>query len=53
MSVHKQNLDGTWSEAEPLPFLGWKAKVEQWCRMWNFNRTANFFAWLDERKLGR
>lgn len=49
----KQNEDGTWSEAEPLPFYGWKAKLEQRFRKRGWKKPANFLARWDERGLGK
>lgn len=51
MSIHQQNEDGTWSEATPLPWMGWKAKTENWLRQRGFRRLPNFLAWWDERGL--
>lgn len=49
----QQNPDGSWSEATPLPYYGWKAKTEQWCRRHHLTRLANLLAWWDERGLGK
>lgn len=53
MPVQQQNPDGSWGPAEPIPFIGWKAKIEQWSRRHGFNRIASFFGAWDERGLGR
>ena len=49
----RQNPDGSWSPAEPLPYLGWKARLEQRFRRGGRRRAANMMAAWDERKLGR
>lgn len=49
--VTRQNPDGTWSLAEPLPMMGWKAKLENKARRRGWNRVAGFFAAWDERGL--
>jgi hypothetical protein len=48
------NIDRSeWKPAEPIPFIGWKAKTEQWFRRRGYSRIAGFFAAWDERGLGR
>lgn len=44
---------GKWEPVEPLPFLGWKANLEQWFYSVRLNRLARFMAWWDERGLGK
>lgn len=39
--------------AEPLPYKGWKARLEQWAKRRNMRRLARFMATWDERGLGR
>lgn len=51
--VSKQNSDGSWSDAEPLPYLGWKAKCEQFFLGIGFVRLSRLFGRLDERGLGK
>lgn len=46
-----QRPDGTWAPAEPLPWLGWKAKLEAKARRRGFRRLAAFLAAWDERGL--
>jgi hypothetical protein len=53
MPTMKQNEGGSWEEAEPLPYLGWKAKLENRLRNVGFIKIANFLARLDERSLGK
>lgn len=54
MSVNQQqNPDGSWSEATPLPFYGWKARTEQWLRRRGFERATRVMGAWDERGLGR
>lgn len=53
MNAIQQNPNGSWSEAEPLPYFGWKAKTEQRFRRIGLNRLANLFAAWDERGLGK
>lgn len=50
--VQRQNDDGSWSDAEPLPMTGWKAQLEQTFYRWNFPRLARFMGRWDERGLG-
>jgi hypothetical protein len=45
--------DGAWVPAEPLPYLGWKAKVEQWVLRHGMTRLGRFMGRWDERGLGR
>lgn len=52
MSVQQQNPDGSWSDAKPLPYIGWKARLEQWFRRPRSTRIANLLAAWDERGLG-
>lgn len=51
--VQRQNPDGSWSPAEPLPWMGPVAKAENWLRKHGLTRLANALARWDERKLGR
>lgn len=55
MTDERQNPDGSWSPAEPLPFIGWKARLEQWCRRRHGRWVvlANLLARWDERGLGK
>lgn len=53
MVVQKQNDDGSWSTAEPVPMQGWKAKLEGFFWRRNMKRSAVFMAKWDERSLGR
>lgn len=48
-----QHPDGSWVPAEPLPWMGWKARVEQWFRRHGFARLASLMGAWDERGLGR
>lgn len=50
--VSQQNEDGSWGPAEPLPYIGWKARLEQWFARRGWNRLAGFMASWDERGLG-
>ena len=52
VTVHRQMPDGSWEPAEPMPFQGWKARLEQWCRRHRLTRPANLLARWDERGLG-
>ena len=45
--------EGQWVEAEPLPYMGWKAKLEQVFLMWGMPTFASWMARWDERKLGK
>jgi hypothetical protein len=49
----RQNPDGTWSPATPLPWMGRTARVEVWLRRHGRTRLANLAARWDERRLGR
>lgn len=51
-NVLRQNDDGSWSEATPLPPQGAVAKVEFWLRSKGFKIIPNLFAKWDERGLG-
>lgn len=51
--TYRQNRDGTWSKAEPLPMQGPVARVEQWARARGWHRLAGLLARWDERNLGR
>lgn len=48
-----QRADGSWVPAEPLPYIGWKARLEQRCRRRGLTWLANLLAAWDERGLGR
>lgn len=50
--VYELNEDGTWSPAEPIDFIGWKANLEQWFFRRGMKRAGLFMAWWDERSLG-
>ena len=50
---YQQNLDGSWGSAKPLPYIGWKARLEQRLRARGMSKAANFMAAWDERGLGR
>lgn len=52
MHTSQQNDDGSWGPAEPIPYLGWKAKTEDWCRRHGLKRLARFFGNWDEKGLG-
>lgn len=52
-NIQQQNPDGTWSDAEPIPYIGWKARLEQRLRRRGLTRLANLMARWDERGLGR
>lgn len=45
----QQNPDGSWSPATPLPYVGWKARLEERLRRRGFSRLANVLAAWDER----
>lgn len=47
----QQNPDGSWTPATPLPYLGWKARMEERLRKRGHRRLANFFAAWDEMGL--
>lgn len=52
MSTYRQNDDGTWSTAKPVPptrILRW----EKWLRRLGHQRIANVLARWDERGIGR
>lgn len=51
--VEMQGPDGSWRRAEPLPYQGRVAKVEQWARARGWTRVADRLAAFDERSLGR
>lgn len=51
--VMKQNEDGSWSEATPLPVFGKVAMVEFWLRDKGFKTIPNLLAKWDERALGK
>ena len=53
MNNMQQNPDGSWSPATPLPYLGWKARTEDWCRRHGLRRLARLLGAWDERGLGR
>lgn len=38
--------------AEPLPYKGWKAKMEQLCFRLGFKKLGRFFGRWDEKGLG-
>lgn len=48
-----RNKNGTVESIKPLPYYGWKAKLESKLRRRGFNRMANILAWWDERGLGK
>lgn len=48
----QQNPDGSWTDAKPLPAMGWKGLAEVRLRRRGWTRLANLFAWWDERGLG-
>jgi hypothetical protein len=50
---YMRNEDGSWVEAEPIPFIGWKAKTGDWFFRWGFPRMGRFMAWWDELGLGK
>lgn len=41
-----------WREAKPVPYQGWKARLEHWLRAKGMKRLANLMAVWDERGLG-
>ncbi len=43
---------GEWRESKPIPYQGWKARLEQWLRARKLKRLADILADWDERKLG-
>lgn len=49
----QQNPDGSWSEAKPLPLVGWKARLEMKLRRRGWKRVPSFLARWDERGLGK
>ena len=51
--IERQNPDGSWSPAEPMSMIGWKAKTEEWLRRWHVPVIPNVLARWDERGLGR
>jgi hypothetical protein len=51
--VYKRNKNGTVESIQPLPYTGWKAKLEDWCRKKGLRRFTNFLAAWDERGLRR
>lgn len=53
MNPQKQNPDGSWSDAEPLPYTGWKARLEDRLRGLGWTRLPNLLARWDERGLGK
>jgi hypothetical protein len=57
MPVMQQNPDGSWSPAEPLPYIGWKARLADKLRRAKWTRGHTGIARLlerwDERGLGR
>lgn len=52
-NVQKQNDDGSWSVAEPLPMQGWKAQLELFFWRVKMKRAASFMARWDEKDLGK
>lgn len=52
MNVSQQNPDGSFSPAEPLSMIGWKAKLEEFFRRMRLKKLANVMASWDERGLG-
>jgi hypothetical protein len=53
MNVYRQNDDGSWSPAQPIPARGIVARLEFWLRRRGFRRLANVLGAWDERGLGR
>lgn len=52
MPISRQNDDGTWSEATPIPESR-TLRVERWLRRRGWRRAARALARWDERGLGR
>jgi hypothetical protein len=50
--VYMRNRNGSVESIQPLPYYGWKAKLETKLRRHGFNRIANILARWDERGLG-
>lgn len=44
---------GEYRPSKPIPYAGWKARLEQWFRSKGFKKLANFMGDWDERGLGR
>ena len=52
MPIHRQNDDGTWSPARPIPATR-VLRAERWMRRRGWRRLADALARWDERGLGR
>ncbi len=51
--VMKENPDGSWEKAEPLPMQGWKAQLEIFFYRIHLKPLGRFMGWWDERGLGK
>lgn len=53
MTVSRQDDQGNWVPAEPIPMRGWKARTEQLLYRLRLKRLGMLMGKWDERGLGR